>query len=258
MIGDRDSVRELRGDSHRLIQEWVSDQLDGGGAHGQGGAALAGGAGGDTAVITSLNKAADLRTVLVLALRLTRAALAHGDGGELPGVTEHRGAGHVVTAAIPGADVGVRAARAGAGGGEVTIGAEAGLTLSVQTRGLQIVKTEERVWAALTRGHGGHRPVLTSLIAASDSVTVVPGAEQGAGAAPALGCGGNVTPGAELGQAADGGAVPGNPGAIAQERGQHLGTLAGVRTAALGVGRGWLTIRAENIGANNVLTKLTP
>ena len=38
----------------------------------------------------------------------------------------------------------------------------------------------------------------------------------------------------------------------------HLGTLAGVRTAALGVGRGGLTIRAENIGANNVLTKLTP
>ena len=185
MIGDRDSVRELRGDSHRVIQEWVSDQLDGGGAHGQGGAALAGGAGGDTAVITSLNKAADLqqtfclstiffchvffhlRAVLVLALRLAGAALADGDGGELPGVTKHRGACHVVTAAVPGAEVGVRTAGAGSGGGEVTIGAEAGLTLGVQTRGLQIIKTEERVWTALTRGHGGHRPVLTSLIAAS-------------------------------------------------------------------------------------------
>ena len=114
MIGDRDSVRELRGDSHRVIQEWVSDQLDGGEAHGQRGAALAGGAGRDTAVITSLNKAADLqqtfclsaiyffchvffhlRTVLVLTMRPAGAALAHGDGGELPGVTEHRGAGHV-------------------------------------------------------------------------------------------------------------------------------------------------------------------
>ena len=87
-----------------------------------------------------------------------------------PGQTHHhrhRGAGHVVTAAVPGAEVGVRAARAGAGGGEVTIGAEAGLTLCVQTRGLQIVKTEEGVWAALTRGHRGHRPVLTSLVAAS-------------------------------------------------------------------------------------------
>ena len=61
MIRDSDSVRELRGDSHCVIQEWVTDQLDGGGAHGQGGAALAGGAGGDTAVITSLNKAADLK-----------------------------------------------------------------------------------------------------------------------------------------------------------------------------------------------------
>ena len=61
MIRDRDSVRELRGDSHCVIQEWVSDQLDGGGAHGQGGATLAGGAGGDTAVITSLNKAPDLK-----------------------------------------------------------------------------------------------------------------------------------------------------------------------------------------------------
>ena len=179
MIGDRDSVTELRGDSQRIIQDWVSDQLDGGGAHGQGGAALAGGAGSDTAVITSLNKAADLqqifylsaiyfvvmyfvhlRAVLVLALRLAGAALAHGDGGELPRVAEDRGAGHEVTAAVTGAE-------AGAGGGEVTIGAEAGLTLCVQTRGLQIVKTEERVWAALARGHGGHRPILTSLVAAS-------------------------------------------------------------------------------------------
>ena len=66
MIRDRDSVRELRGDSHCVIQEWVSDQLDGGGAHGQGGAALARGAGGDTAVITSLNKAADLKRIFLV------------------------------------------------------------------------------------------------------------------------------------------------------------------------------------------------
>ena len=64
MIGDRDRLRELRGDSH--LEEGVSDQLDGGGAHGQGGAALAGGAGGDAAVITSLNKAADLQQIFSL------------------------------------------------------------------------------------------------------------------------------------------------------------------------------------------------
>ena len=97
-----------------------------------------------------------LVTVLVLALVLAGAALAHGDGGELPGLTEDGGAGHVVTAPVPGAQAGVRAAGAGAGGGEVTIGAEAGLTLRVQTRSLERIKTEERVWTALARGHRGH------------------------------------------------------------------------------------------------------
>ena len=38
----------------------------------------------------------------------------------------------------------------------------------------------------------------------------------------------------------------------------YLWTLAGVRAAPLGVWRGGLTIGAEDIGANNVLTKLTP
>ena len=38
----------------------------------------------------------------------------------------------------------------------------------------------------------------------------------------------------------------------------YLGTLAGVGAAALGVDRGGLTIRAEDIGTNNVLTKLPP
>ena len=64
--------------------------------------------------------------------------------------------------------------------------------------------------------------VRTNIYPSPDCVTVVPGAEQGAGAAPALGCGGDVTPGAELGQAADGGAVPGHLGAVTQEGGQHL------------------------------------
>ena len=62
----------------------------------------------------------------------------------------------MVTAAVPGAEAGVRTTGARASRGEVTIRTETRLTLSVQTRGLQIIKTEERVWAALTRGHWGH------------------------------------------------------------------------------------------------------
>ena len=38
----------------------------------------------------------------------------------------------------------------------------------------------------------------------------------------------------------------------------YLWTLAGVRAAPLRVGRGGLAVGAEDIGANNVLTKLTP
>ena len=173
MIGDSDRLRELRGDSR--LEEGVSDQLDGGGAHGQGGAALAGGPGGDTPIVTSLNEAPDLISiyllcylflcvyflfhlvaVVVVALGLAGTALTHRDGGELPGLAEDRGAGHVVTAAVPGAEGGVRTAGSGADRGQVTIGAEAGLTLCVQTRRLQGVKTEERVWAAMARGHWRH------------------------------------------------------------------------------------------------------
>jgi len=154
MIGDGDRLRELRGDSR--LEEGVSDQLDGGGAHGQGGAALAGRPGGDTPVVTSLNKAPDLIAVVVVALGLAGAALTHRDGGELPGGAEDGGAGHVVTAAVPGAEGRVRTAGAGADRGQVTIGAEAGLTLGVQTSRLQGVKTEERVWTALARGHWRH------------------------------------------------------------------------------------------------------
>jgi len=135
MIGDGDRLRELRGDSH--LEEWVSDQLDGGGAHGQGGAALARGPGGDTPVVTSLNEAPDLVAVVVVALGLAGAALTHRDGGELPGVAEDGGAGHMVTAAVPGAEGGVRTAGPGADRGQVTIRAEAGLTLGVQTSRLQ-------------------------------------------------------------------------------------------------------------------------
>ena len=78
-----------------------------------------------------------LVAVVVVALGLAGTALTHGDGGELPGGAEDGGACHVVTAAVPGAEGGVRAAGAGAYRGQVTIGAEAGLTLCVQTRRLQ-------------------------------------------------------------------------------------------------------------------------
>ena len=62
----------------------------------------------------------------------------------------------MVTAAISGAEAGVRTTGARASRCEVTIRTETRLTLSVQTRALQIIKTEERVWAALARGHRGH------------------------------------------------------------------------------------------------------
>ena len=97
-----------------------------------------------------------LVAVVVVALVLAGTALTHRDGGELPGLAEDRGAGHVVTAPVPGAEGGVRTAGSGADRGQVTIGAEAGLTLCVQTSRLQGVKTEERVWTALARGHWGH------------------------------------------------------------------------------------------------------
>ena len=78
-----------------------------------------------------------LVAVVVVALGLAGTALTHGDGGELPGGAEDGGAGHVVTAAVPGTEGGVRTASPRADRGQVTIGAEAGLTLCVQTRRLQ-------------------------------------------------------------------------------------------------------------------------
>ena len=104
-----------------------------------------------------------LVAVVVVALGLAGTALTHGDGGELPGGAELGRAAHVVTVRA-GAERGVGAAGAGARRGQVAVRTEAGLTLCLQTRGLQTVKTEERVWTALTRGHGRHRTVLGSQI----------------------------------------------------------------------------------------------